>query len=109
MRQILLFSFFVFAQGVFSQTLLKGKVVSEASNLDGIHVINLSNKKNTLTENSGFFSILAKPSDTLMFSGVLVKGLQVVLRPSDFSENLFFIRLKPQVNQLDEVVIKNYS
>ncbi|MGH2664966.1 hypothetical protein [Flavobacterium sp.] len=97
------------SQAAFSQTLLKGKVISEASNLDGIHVINLSNKKNTLTGNSGFFSILAKPSDTLMFSGVLVKGTQIVLRPSDFSENLFFMKLKPQVNQLDEVVIKNYS
>ncbi|TGD57743.1 hypothetical protein [Flavobacterium humi] len=109
MRQILLFLFFLLVQNSFSQTLLKGKVVSEASNLDGIHVINLSNKKNTLTENSGFFSILAKPSDTLMFSGVLVKGLQIVLKPTDFSENLLFIRLKPQVNQLDEVIIKNYS
>lgn len=100
--------FFLYQMG-FSQTLLKGKVISEASNLDGIHVINLSNKKNVLTENSGFFSILAKPSDTLMFSGVLVKGLQIVLRPSDFSETFFFIKLKPQVNQLDEVIIKNYS
>lgn len=92
----------------FSQTILKGKVISESSNIDGIHVINMSNKKITLTEKGGFFSILAKATDTLMFSGTQVKGVQVVLKSSDFSENLFFMKLKPQITMLEEVYIKNY-
>lgn len=110
MKQILflVFTALLLSQSVFSQTLLKGKVISEASNLDGIHVINLTNEKSTITEKSGFFSILAKPMDTLMFSGMQVKGMQIVLKQSDFSESLFFMRLKQQVTMLDEVYIKNY-
>jgi len=92
----------------FSQTLLKGKVISNASNLDGINIINISTKKTTMTEKDGFFSILAKVNDTLMFSGIQIKGIQVAVQQSDFSENLFFVRLKPQINMLDEVYIKNY-
>ncbi len=102
---ILLFLF----QSSFSQTILKGKVISETLNLDGINVINLSNQKSTSTEEGGFFSILAKPTDTLLVSGIQIKGTQLVLKSSDFSENLFFVRLQPQINQLDEVTIKNYS
>ena len=110
MKQILFFSLlvFLFTQSIFSQSLLKGKVISDASNLDGILVVNLSSKSNTSTEKSGFFSIFAKPTDTIMFSGLQVKGIQVVLKETDFSENLFFMRLKAQINMLDEVYIKNY-
>ena len=94
---------------MFSQTLLKGKVISDASSLDEIHVINLTNEKSTVTEKGGFFSILAKVTDTLMFSGMQIKGMQIVLKQSDFSENLFFMRLKQQITMLDEVYIKDYS
>ena len=100
---------FLIFQSVFSQTLLKGKVISDASNLDGIHVINLTNKKSTMTEKGGFFSILAKVNDTLMFSGMQIKGVQIVLKQSDFTENTFFMRLKQQITMLDAVYIKDYS
>lgn len=99
--------FFLF-QMSFSQTLLKGKVISNASNLDNINVINLSNKQNTVTEKGGFFSILAQANDTLMFSALQVKGIQVVLKATDFSENLYFVQLKEQITMLDDVYIKNY-
>jgi hypothetical protein len=105
---LVLISFLIF-QNVFSQTLLKGKVICDASNLDKIHVINLTNEKSTMTEKEGFFSILAKVTDTLMFSGMQIKGMQIVLKQSDFFENLFFMRLKQQIIMLDEVYIKDYS
>jgi hypothetical protein len=107
-NSVLIIILFFFIQSGFSQTLLKGKVISETLNLDGIQIINLTNQKSTSTEESGLFSILAKPTDTLLFSGMQIKGLQIVLKTSDFSENLFFVRLQLKVNQLDEVVVKNY-
>jgi hypothetical protein len=100
---------FLFFQNGFSQTLLKGKVISDAPSLDGIHVINLTNEKTTITEKGGFFSILAKPKDTLMFSGMQVKGMQIILKELDFSDNLFFMKLKQQIKMLEEVYIKSYS
>ncbi len=110
MRLVLLLfvSFFASNQSGFSQTLLKGKVISNASSLDNINVINLSNKQSTVTEKGGFFSILAQANDTLMFSAIQVKGIQVVLKATDFSENLYFVQLKEQIMMLDDVYIKNY-
>ncbi|MEO8234358.1 MAG: hypothetical protein ABI549_02995 [Flavobacterium sp.] len=108
-NSLLILILFLLFQSSFSQVLLRGKVISDASSLDGIHVINLTNKKMTMTEKGGFFSILAKATDTLMFSGMQVKGMQFLLKQSDFTENLFFMRLKQQVRMLDEVYIKNYS
>ena len=108
-NSLLMLISFLFSQGGFSQTLLKGKVISDTPNLDRIHVINLTNEKSTMTEKGGFFSILAKVTDTLMFSGMQIKGMQIVLKQSDFSENLFFMRLKQQITMLDEVYIKDYS
>lgn len=111
MKQILLLSLLVFllTQSVFSQTLLKGKVISDVSNIDDILVVNITSKNTASTEKGGFFSIFAKPTDTIMFSGLQIKGIQVVLKDTDFSENLFFVRLKAQIHMLDEVYIKNYS
>jgi hypothetical protein len=112
MKQNLLFGFFLFLslQSCFSQTLLKGKVISEAFSLDNIAIINLTTKASAETIKEGYFSILAKPNDTLLFSGMQIKGIQVVLKAVDFSENLFFVKLKPQINQLEEVnVYKNFD
>jgi hypothetical protein len=107
MRKIvpLILFFCFFNQSGYSQTILKGKVISEAYQLDNIVVINLSSKSNTETIKDGYFSISAKPNDTLMFSGMQIIGIQLKLKPTDFSENLFFVKLRPKINQLDEVLI----
>ncbi|MGH2664967.1 hypothetical protein [Flavobacterium sp.] len=108
MKQILLFSFFMFVQNAFSQLTLKGKIVSDTPNLEGIEVLNLSNKKHTLADKDGFFKILAKPSDTLFFSSKKFKEELVPLKPGDFSEREFVVVLIQKKNELSEVVIKNY-
>jgi hypothetical protein len=109
-KALLLFIFLgISIQNSYSQTVLNGKVVSEAYQLDNIVVINLTNNANTITIKDGYFSIVAKPNDTLMFSGMQINGIQLKLKPSDFSESLFFVKLKPKINQLDEVLVKKYE
>jgi hypothetical protein len=105
---LFLLGFFV-NQGAFAQTILKGKIILEASNLEGIDVVNLNNDKSVKTLKFGYFSIEAKPNDTLLILGFQIKGERITIKEEDFSKNLFFIRLKPQVNQLAEVVVKNYN
>jgi hypothetical protein len=110
MKQILFFTFFIFFQIVFPQTPLKGKVVSETYDLQNISIINLTNNASSQTQKEGFFSILAKPKDTLLFSGMQIIGVKIAIKQTDFSENLFFVKLKPQVNQLAEVLVyKNFD
>ena len=97
------------SQNCFSQSVLNGKIVSEASNIDGIIIINISNNKTVQSKKDGLFSIQAIPSDTLYFSGMQIIDSKIILKESDFLKDLCFFRLKSQINQLEEVVISDYN
>jgi hypothetical protein len=105
-NKALLILLFLIFQNSFSQSILNGKVVSDALNLDKIIVINVSNNKTAGTNIEGGFRILAKPSDTLYFSGNQIKGVKVILKKDDFYVEPFEVKLFQQIKQLEEVVIK---
>ena len=110
MKQIshLLLTVLLFSQSVFSQTLLKGKVISDASNLDKIYITNLSTNAKTMTDSSGLFLIEAKPNQILVFSGLKLERKVLNLKPIDFSLDFLSIKVYPKATQLEEVEIKNY-
>ena len=89
--------------------LLKGKVNSELTDLDGIYVRNLNSDEATNTTEGGYFSLMAKAGDSLMFSSVQFKGRQVALTEEDFNVALFFVRVEGIVNAIDEVKIIRYN
>ena len=66
-KRLLLFVIF-FPLVVLSQhdSIVKGKIVSESSFLEGIHVLNLSKKNGAVTDSRGYFQIKANTSDTLV-------------------------------------------
>lgn len=96
-------------QNGYSQAVLNGKLVSDASNLDGVIIINISNNKTVQSNKDGLFTIQAKPTDTLYFSGMQIIDSKMILRESDFLKDLCYIRLKSQINKLDEVLIEDYN
>lgn len=110
MRNKLLCIFLLVSVFGWSQSqILKGKLIANIQDLEGIHVINFSDKNYVSTSPGGYFSINAKPGDTLQFSAVHLIAKQVQLKPEDFGENLFFMKMDPIVNHLSELVIKDYS
>lgn len=114
LKNIILCCFFLaISHSIFSQTsdrkVLKGKITAYASNLDGIYVLNLSSKKETLTKEGGYFSILAKAGDSVMFSSIEFKGKTVVVDSTNFGTELLFVKLETMINQLDEVVVVQYK
>lgn len=106
MRVVLFF--LLFASVAFSQNVLKGKVVMDSPALNRVYIANYSNKNEAVADNQGYFKILAEPKDTLVISGINIKGKQIVLKASDFSEDLFFVKLKLMPYVLDEVIVQNY-
>ena len=88
---------------------LNGKVSAEISDLEGIYVVNLKTEKASLTEKEGFFSISAVPGDTLLFSAMGLKGIRIVLQAEDFEKELFFVKMEPIMNQLNEVIVRRYD
>jgi hypothetical protein len=88
---------------------IKGKVMAESIDLDGIYIVNLKSDIATATENEGYFTIKAEVGDTLMFSAVQIKGRKMVITSSEFEKELLLVKLEPMVNKLDELVIKQYK
>jgi len=114
--KIIKFSFLLlflvtFAQGQTASIskIINGKVTSSYNDLESIYLINLKTEKSTLTEKGGYFSIHANVGDTLLFSSVQFKGLKVALKESDFTSNLFFVKMEPIVRFLDEVKINEFK
>lgn len=88
---------------------IKGKVVSEMIDLDGIYIINLKTEATTVTEKEGYFTIKANVGDTLMFSAVQIKGKKIVVSEEEAGKDLLLVKLEPMVNRLDEVIVKQYK
>lgn len=110
MKRILFLSFIflMFSQNGFSQTILKGKIISDITVLGEVYITNLNSNEKTIVDIDGFFSIDAKPNQVLVFSGPKTDRKVLNLKPSDFSSNLLIVKLYPKTNQLEEVVIKSY-
>jgi hypothetical protein len=88
---------------------MKGKVVSESVDLEGIYIINLKTDDATATEKEGYFTLKVSVGDTLMFSAIQIKGKKIVVSKEDFDKELFLVKLVPMINRLDEVVVKQYK
>lgn len=98
-------------QLVFSQDekLLYGKIVVNDATPQGVHVINLMNEKETVSDDKGAFSILAKPDDLLVFSAVHLDYMRKIIEINDYNSENLVIEMTSKVNQLDEVEIIDYS
>ncbi|TRX39662.1 hypothetical protein [Flavobacterium restrictum] len=88
---------------------LNGKIMSTVSNLEGIYIINLKTEKAAISDRDGYFSLPAAVGDTLLLSAVQFKGLRICLTPKSFEGDLFYVKMTPIMNQLNEVIIKRYA
>lgn len=111
MHKKLLYFFFIFPLVIFSQndTIIKGKVVSESSSLEGIHIFNSSQKIGEITDARGYFKIRVKVNDTLQFSAVHLKAVQYVIKQNDLKVELIFIPMKSLISELDEITLIQYK
>lgn len=107
MQQKLLFLFLLISSITWSQNVLvlKGKVVADSKDLQGINIRNLSSKREVSSSEEGFFSITAKPGDTLLFTAVQLKSRKIVIEKEDFDYLPFMVKMELMVTQLKEVVI----
>ena len=108
-NKLLLFLFVITAQISFAQLgsreIIKGQIISEATAIDNVTVFNVSSNKGAVTDKLGFFTMYARPSDTLVFSSVIFKSKKLVLNENDFKVIVLKIKLEEFINELDEVIV----
>ncbi|MFB9110453.1 hypothetical protein [Flavobacterium gyeonganense] len=91
------------------RTILKGRIISNTNDLEGVYVINAQTEAMVNTTTDGYFSIMAKSGDTLIFSSIQFKENRVLLTPENFSDLNFTVKLNLLIHQLQEVIIKRYD
>ena len=91
------------------EKIITGTVVSDTTKLDGISVINCSNKMMAVTDENGCFSILAKNGDILNFSGIDYKYLRKYVYKHEYKSGTMEVNLTFNSIELDEVIINKYA
>ena len=78
----------------------------------GAQVVNFNNKKATITDSKGSFTLRCKPLDTLIIASMGHEAVKIVVYISDFSERGTkerIITLKPTPTELDRVEIYDFK
>lgn len=91
----------------FAQAQLKNisGLVTANGEVEGIHVLNKSSVKYTITDTDGSFTIPVKLNDTLVFSALKYQIKEVVISQKDISSNNLRVKLEEKINELDEVTV----
>lgn len=87
---------------------LKGKIKSEAEDLEGIYVINKTADISVETLRGGYFTLMVKPNDTIIFSGMQITAKNITLTEEDVKSELFIVPVEKYTRVLDELIIVDY-
>ncbi|OGS80947.1 MAG: hypothetical protein A3G95_01210 [Flavobacteria bacterium RIFCSPLOWO2_12_FULL_31_7] len=109
MKKYLYILFLTLSQVVVSQndSILKGKIIVETNDNEGITIVNISNKTNTISGSGGYFKIKAKANDTIMFSAIHLVGKKHIVTKRDFGKDLLFIKLEIYTRHIKEIMVTN--
>ena len=88
-----------------SRKSLHGQVLNDFLAIESGYVMNINANVRTFIGAGGLFDIMAKPKDTLLFSGLAFQSKKIVLTEKDCSQVLFSVKLDLVNNQLKEVIV----
>lgn len=92
-----------------AEKIITGIVASDTTKLEGISVINCSNKMMAVTDKDGCFSIQAKDGDILNFSGIDYKYLRKYVYKHEYNSGSMEVNMTFNSIELDEVIINKYA
>jgi hypothetical protein len=98
---------FLMAQGSVEK-LIKGQITDGAISLSGINVVNTSSKINSLSDQYGNFSIVAKEGDVLSFSAVDYESLRKIINKQGFKLGSIVVNMTAASIELKEVIVNGH-
>ncbi|MDT0558350.1 carboxypeptidase-like regulatory domain-containing protein [Ichthyenterobacterium sp. W332] len=85
-------------------TELKGKVIG-SGDVEGIHILNVTQSIYSTTDLKGEFIIPVKVNDTISISSIKYEIESIVINNTHIKNKSIEINLKDKINELDEVVV----
>lgn len=108
MRIYLVFCLFLCVVNSYAQSVdINGKITAP-DEVDGIHIINTTASRFTISNSDGTFVIPAKLNDTILFSGISYQPKEIVITKYIIASKQMPVYLEELVNALDEVVVGKY-
>lgn len=103
-----LFNFFGFAQNESEGDIVTGKVLNAANDvpLENVHIVNLNQVKGTTTNSEGDFELPATVNDTLYFSYLGFRTIQVRVTNDWLKYGAVKVKMTELGIALEEVVVK---
>ena len=83
---------------------IQGKVTA-GSELEGIHILNVSAEEYTITNENGGFKIPVKLKDTILVSSVQYIPQTIVVTEDIMVSKFLSVTLEDRINELDEVIV----
>lgn len=108
--RLIIFSFLLIsfvAQAQQPRKFLHGQLINDSIKVENVVIFNINARTGTTSLPKGYFNILARENDTLVFSGLLFKSKKVVIHHDDLDLDLFKVKLQTFTNELAEVVVTN--
>ncbi|WP_417871049.1 carboxypeptidase-like regulatory domain-containing protein [Winogradskyella sp.] len=83
---------------------IKGKLIAD-DDVEGIHILNKTASKYTVSNEKGEFSIEAKATDTLFISSLVYENKEIIISKEHEDSNSIEIKLDEKVSELDKVIV----
>ncbi|WP_439132522.1 carboxypeptidase-like regulatory domain-containing protein [Polaribacter sp.] len=101
------FLFCAFAYSQEKHKTISGKVFFKDDIIADVHIINKNSNIGTTTNDIGLFEIPVKIGDTLAFSHINIKDLEIAITKEIINKEIFSIHVKDKTYQLDEITLGN--
>jgi len=112
MNKIILAIGFIFLQSiVYSQNkiIIEGKIVADSLENSRINILNITKNIGTTNSDSGEFKIEAQKNDTLLFSSVQYKNIQIKISEDVVAKKFLEVVLIKRFIDLDEIIVKKIN
>ncbi|WP_299119602.1 hypothetical protein [uncultured Winogradskyella sp.] len=83
---------------------LNGQLIAD-DEVEGLHILNKTSAKYTVSNEDGSFVIPAKALDTLFISGLKYENQELIITQSIMDLGSFSVQLIEKINELDEVIV----
>ncbi len=88
---------------------VKGRIIVDVNDIEGVTVYNTSSNKGTITNAKGEFKIEVRLNDAVEISALQFEKFIVKIDENILSNKYFTVYLIEQINKLDEVIITPYD
>lgn len=102
----LLISLEAYSQSIYSE--IRGQVFIPDGDASGVHVINLTKNRVTITNRKGDFQLEAQVNDTISFSLIGYSNSKLIVTENVIKGEEIYIQLKETAIDLEEVIVKPF-